>query len=287
MNKFVWDDKITVHEKVDGSLILMYFYDGNWHINTRGSFADGNLGFTGKSWKEWVIESVLNKNEIDKLDPLFTYIMEFVSPYNKVVRIYPQPQLYLLSVMETDVGTEMNEEAADAVASTLGILRPKRFLLSSNPQEIKDFLIDNSKSDPTFEGFVLVDSVGNRIKFKSETYVNLHHLLDNGNIFNPSRLVPVILNGERDEIVAYLPELERHFDNIEKVLNEAYDQMMVVWEKVKDIESQKEFAILVVGSTSFPSILFSSRKEAVYPKVVWDRSPELLVKTLFKNKIPD
>jgi len=282
--KFIWDQNVTAHEKVDGSLILMYFY-GGWHINTRGSFADGELAFTGKSWKEWVLEAIPNKSEIEKLDPAFTYIMEFVSPYNKVVRTYPQPQMYLLSVIQTNTGFELSIDQSDVIASALGVFRPKRFSLKV-PEEIKHFLTENSKSDPTFEGFVLVDSIGNRVKFKAETYVNLHHLVDNGNIFNPSRLVPLVLNGERDEVVVYLPEVAPYFDQVEEVLSREFNQMIEIWEKVKGIESQKEFAIQLVGSTPFSSILFSARKESVDPKIVWNRSPELLVKTLFKAKTP-
>lgn len=282
MNKFIWDNNVKAVEKIDGSLILLYWYSGVWNINTRGSFADGELAFTGKSWKEWVLEAIPNKSMINQLNTKFTYIMEFVSPYNKIVRHYSTPQLYLLSVMETATGEEMNDEDADDVSLSLGILRPQRFDLKV-PEQIKDYLTKNAQDDPTFEGLVLIDRNRNRIKFKSDTYVSLHHLVDNGNLFNPSRLVPLVLNGERDEIVAYLPEIAPFFDKVEATLNEAFVELKVLWERTKNIESQKDFALSIVGLTQFSSILFTARKEKIDIKFVWDRSADILVKKLFKT----
>lgn len=282
MEKFVWDDSVRAVEKIDGSLVLLYFYAGKWRVNTRGSFADGELAFTGKSWGEWIWSAISNKQAVEELNRQYTYILEFVSPYNKVVRQYSGVQLFLLSIIETNTGNELSEETADSVAVLLGILRPQRFTLK-NAEEIQCFLKENSKIDPTFEGFVLVDRNHNRIKFKSETYVNLHHLVDNGNLFNPSRLVPLVLNGERDEVVAYLPEVAEHFDRVEDVLNKAFDDLMKVWDQTNQIQSQKDFALNVVGRTSLSSILFKARKHNCHPKDIWTNSPDFLVKSLFKT----
>ena len=282
MEKFVWDDKVRVVEKVDGSLVLLYKYHDVWHVNTRGSFGGGELAFTGKSWSEWIWGAFPRLDQVELLDANHTYVMEFVSPYNKVVRYYPLPQLYLLAVIETKTGEELPDEAADAIADRLGVQRPNRFSLK-NAEAIQKFLKENAEVDPTFEGFVLIDRNHNRIKFKSETYVNLHHLVDNGNLFNPSRLVPLVLNGERDEVVSYLPEIAEHFDRVEKVLNSAFADLMKLWESVCGIESQKDFALSIVGRTSLSSILFRARKEQRHPKDIWSDCPAFLVKVLFKQ----
>lgn len=283
MNDFVWDEKTQIVEKIDGSLIELFCYDGNWHINTRGSFGDGELNFSGKTWGEWVW-SLLVREVVEQLDPSWTYVFEFVSPYNKVVKHYPVPQLYLLSVVRNTDGVELSSVEADRIASDLGVSRPKTYALGS-PDDILDFLRENGRNDPTFEGFVAVDRDNRRVKMKSESYVHLHHLFDNGNVFNPRRLVPLILNGETDEIVAYLPELKPHIEKIAEQLDRELAALTETWVANWQIADQKEFA-LAVKDKPFSGLLFQIRKQhganqnVTHIKQAWRTAEGQILKTL-------
>ena len=225
--KFDWNNH-NAEEKLDGSLILLFNYNNKWLVNTRGSFAQGELNFTKKSWADWVWETLPNKNVINQLIANLPMLWNSFLLIIKLLGIIPAPQLYLLSAIEKLTGNELEYEQSDKIATDLGVLRPKRFKFN-NAIEIKSFLIENAKIDPTFEGFVLVDQHKNRLKIKSETYVSLHHLVDNGNIYNPSRLVPLVLNGERSEVVSYFPEVAPYYDKVEQKLTAELNNLIKLY----------------------------------------------------------
>lgn len=259
MPSFNWK-KATVLEKVDGSLILLYCYGGEWRVNTRGSFADGELNFTGKSWSDWVWGAIPHRDEVLNLDPGCTYVMEFVSPYNKVVRNYSEPKLYLLTVVENETGVEWLVGEANQAASTLGILRPRLFDFDDLPQ-VQAFLREQEEKDPTFEGVVAQDDTGLRVKIKSSTYLGLHRLKGEGdNLFNPKHLLPFILAGEEDELLTYFPEVRGRFYELKCAVQDLYIDLLEAWCDHKDIEEQKEFA-LAIQKQPLSGILFNARKQ--------------------------
>jgi hypothetical protein len=73
--------------------MLLYHYDGSWRVNTRGSFALGEIQpGLGKTWEEGFYLALRNEKGLDDLSPQgFTYVFEFCSRWNKVVRDYPEP----------------------------------------------------------------------------------------------------------------------------------------------------------------------------------------------------
>ena len=82
-----WTD-VRVQEKVDGSMIILWFYNGTWNVSTKGSpDAGGQCGdfpftFSELAWK------ALNQYGIEPsrhLDYRYTYILELTSIYNHVV----------------------------------------------------------------------------------------------------------------------------------------------------------------------------------------------------------
>src|SRR5690606_13355229 len=96
MPLFNWNDCYAT-SKEDGSLMILYHYAGQWRVNTRGSFADGICGFSGKTWAELFFE-VLDIRDIEHYcDQDFSYVFEFCSLHNKVVRKYDNSQAFLLA----------------------------------------------------------------------------------------------------------------------------------------------------------------------------------------------
>jgi hypothetical protein len=173
-----------VLSKEDGSLVLLYKFDGQWRANTRGSFGHWPIHYTPYTWTTLICEAlgVKDLQELnDHLDDRYTYVCELVSPYNKVVRYYPKPELYLLTMFEG-----LHEVVTENVPAIFN--RPKQYDFHSI-EEISAFLDLQAKDDPTFEGVVICDDQFRRYKVKSVTYWALHSLRDNGNIFNPRKLV--------------------------------------------------------------------------------------------------
>lgn len=277
----------VVDSKEDGSLCILYNYNGQWHGNTRGSFGLDNMQFQDFSWragflKAMGIESWNDLNAI--LDPEVTYICEFVSPWNKVVRTYTEPKMYLLAAFRK--GVELRWDEVDALKGPF--VRPERFSFK-NIDEIIKFLQERSDEDKTFEGVVVWD--GNwRWKVKSPTYLSLHKMRGEGdNLYNPKHLIPWVLGNEGDELLTYFPEVKEKYFEMKAKVDDAFTTLVAVWAENKDIEVQKDFALAIVGKTPFTGILFDLRKRfgkdqtLEQLKAEWRNYGDGIVKVMFKK----
>lgn len=276
----------VVHTKEDGSLALIYFHDGEWHANTRGSFAHGKLqeGIgVDLTWREGMCKAlgVESLQELDaELDRSITYVCEFVSPWNKVVRYYKEPKMYLLAAFRE--GKEIPWVEVDKLANHR-FLRPDRHHFTSI-EEIQAYLFQQSSVDATFEGVVICDKDGRRWKIKNPTYLALHRLRGEGNnLFAPKYLLPFIMSGESEELLVYFPEVKDALESAKVKVDEAYASLIPLWMENRHIVDQKEFA-LKVQKHPFSSLLFRVRKEHGAEgdiKAEWNKSTDLILKKLF------
>lgn len=287
MQQFNWGN-FTANTKEDGSLIIVYYYDNEWHVNTSGSFGFSTIETTDFTWRE-LFWKTAKDIKVDKMDKQSTYIFELCSPYNKIVRIYNKPVTYLLGVFENK-GTpfEYPHNYVDYIANEINALRPERHEFSSLEQ-IENYLIQLGKDDPTNEGVVIRDISNLRFKLKSATYISLHHMCDNGNLYSPKRLVPWVLVGDQTELLTYFPEAKEALDKVAEQVNAEWVKLVDAWEAAKNLESQKDFALCIKDKTRFQGILFSLRKtigaKATKDDLLkaWQESAELITKVLFKE----
>jgi hypothetical protein len=278
-----------VQSKEDGSLVLLYCFDGQWHANTRGSFALDKIEFQNFSWRDAFCKALaINGLEELKgvLDETVVYVCEFCSPWNKIVRRYDQPQMFLLTAFKGI--TELTPEEVDGLAGKL-FQRPHRYNFC-NIEEIQAFLQEQSANDATFEGVVIRDRHGHRWKIKSATYLGLHKLRGEGdNVWNPKHLLPFILTGEEDELLTYFPEIRGTFYEFKAAVLKAYSDLLEVWGDHWQVTDQKEFALLVKDKP-FSSILFSVRKKhgtqqrACHLRQEFRENEALILKKLFKHE---
>ena len=63
-------------EKSDGSLGIIYFYDGEWRINTRGSFTS-DQAIKGAE--------ILKNCNLENVPTGFTHLVEIIYPENKII----------------------------------------------------------------------------------------------------------------------------------------------------------------------------------------------------------
>jgi hypothetical protein len=263
--------EFQVHTKEDGSLVLLYHFAGRWRANTRGSFGLEKMAFCDFTWQQLFARALGVDTIADldgRLDPSLCYVCELCSPYNKVVRRYPEPVMYLLTAFRAQA--ELPARQVDALAGSL-FRRPARYDFTSIEQ-IQSFLKAQTEADPTFEGVVLCDRNGQRWKIKSPTYLGLHRLKgEGGNLFHPKHLLPFVLAGEEDELLTYYPEVKDVFAEVKTKVQAAYGQMQQVWETSWRIPNQKDFAQAILGKTPFTNLLFQLRKQHG-----GEQTPELL-----------
>lgn len=265
-------------EKVDGSLILVYCWNNSWHVNTRGSFGAGTTN--GKTWGELVRGCL----DFSRLDPALSYSFELCSPYNQVVRLHPHTHLYFLSAFrgEEEIGAEEYTEIGRSLA-VKGILELPQLYTFNSWEDIDGFLAEKELSDKTFEGVVVRDITGLRIKVKSKSYLRIHRLSNNGSVVHPKNIVPIILANEQEEILSYYPTLAPRIKEVEEILEEARLNLFAAYTSCSSLESQKEFALSIKEKTPLSSLAFTARKTREDIGEVWKRSGDILVRNLFKE----
>jgi hypothetical protein len=282
MPLFDWSS-CWAHDKEDGSIGILFNYKGKWLYNTRGSFGEGEVGFSGKSWQQIFFE-IVPLETIEKVCyPKFSYVFELCTIHNKVVRTYSTPQAFLLAEFGNRNGCEVRSEVVDQDAKDLGCSRPRQHYFKSIDEVIK-FLDETGKNDATYEGVVLCDINNRRWKVKNPLYLSLHKLRGEGdNLFNPKYLLPFVLAGEEAELLIYFPEVKDAFYEMKTRVNKEYDTMVELWEETQNIELQKTFAQSIVPQTKFSSILFRVRRGEGSLRDIWLKSSDLILKTLYNK----
>ena len=267
--KFDWTD-YTVATKEDGSLINIFCHKGIWYATTRSTFAEGKVSHYDITWTDLILKALNwdNPKKFQDLqefgalcDPNKCYTFELVSLYNKIVRRYYETRLVLLAVFEGE--SELPVDDVDDIAQALEVGRPCSSHGNSKNSigELLQLLEDISKTDPTFEGYVLRDRNNMRIKLKSKAYLQLHRMVGE-NKYHPRSFIPFIVERNGDELLTYYPELEKIYNKYLTAVETAVDQQFEIWEKNREIEIQKDFALAIKASTNpFASILFQTRKK--------------------------
>ena len=251
---FDWSD-FKVYSKEDGSLINFFYLDG-WHMTTKSTFGFGEMPYASVTWRDHVL-SVLGLNYLDGLDKYLdrelSYACELVGPYNRVVKPYKYPEVYLLATFSG------RDEVQ--ISKTPHIFQKPDTFWASSIDQLKDWLVDISKFDPYFEGFVAKDKNNQRFKLKSRTYYEIHSLKDNGAIYRDNKLLPHVLDNNRAELELYLPEVLGHYDDLKRRVDQLFAEISSIYPQMIGIESQKDFAIrLREFGIPMSGVYFSARK---------------------------
>lgn len=257
--KFNFNNCIGYH-KEDGSLLLVYYWNGEWRINTRGSFGDAEVNYSGMTWKDYVLKAIPERFW-NHATSRFTYVFELCGPYNKIVRSYDKPQVFLLTMFSGE--KELTHTDVQMEAKFLELQTPK-FVPFCCIDMVQYYIEQEVKQDKTFEGIVLYD--GNmRFKLKSLIYLSLHRMANNGDPCHPKNILPFIISGELDELYAYFEEVKPFVEEMQDTINKAWIEVENLWYCYHNEPSQKKFAMAVKDSRH-SGILFSARKLGVEPK---------------------
>lgn len=208
-----------VQEKLDGSLMIMYWYDGMWQIASSGTPDAGGqvhaleMSFAQLFWKTW---NKLGYEVPDHTYQNFTFMFEMMTRYNRVVVPHKEDKISLIGVRHKD-GTERD------VNLFVGMDWPivKSFSLRSLEDVVASFEHFDGIDQ---EGYVVVDGNFNRVKIKHPGYVAIHHLKgDDG----PShkKMFKIVCSGESAEVLTYFPEWKPVYDEVEQAYKETCDTL--------------------------------------------------------------
>lgn len=266
-------EEAEVCEKVDGSFIKIYNHLGQWFIATRGTaFAESECNGFSVSFRDLVLRAlpdstVLHSNgaisfrdnyqafqeECDFwLDPDWTYIFEFTSMENRVVTRYDGYNLTYLASRHNKTGEYGDSYEENAAVNAFSCKVAKRYKFDT----IENCL-DAVKNLPDMqEGYVVYVRGVPVCKIKSPAYLVAHRIRGEG--LSPKRIMQLVLMNEVDEYVAYFEEDKKFFDPYVSALETGIEMMKEVFERYKEIEDQKKYALAVNGY-DFSAILFKAR----------------------------
>lgn len=265
---FNWQN-FTVEEKLDGSLVLLYFcpFRERWCVNTRNSIADAAPTACKYTWEELFFQAFGDKSKLNILDKNETYVFELGTPYTQVIKFFEKPTTFLLSIFDNKLGIELSKYHRNWIAKHIGINIPPNYGIASEEELLTFLAQDSLKYD--FEGFVVCDDAFRRIKVKSKKYVAMHYTKGNKNLFLNKRLIPLILTAtnDLDEVVSYFPPIQKRVEELRAQIEAECVKIVEVWERTKGIDNQKEFA-LAVKDFDFAAILFEARKTKDLEKTI-------------------
>ena len=234
--KINWQEAV-VYEKLDGSLMTLYFYDGAWRVQSSGT-ADGSgevhlaqFSFKELFWRVW--------QSLDYELPAETkccFMFELMTPYNRVVVRQPENKLVLHGVRNVQNLQEIN---------------PLNWQGKYNWQIVQTYPFDNlsaileatAKLDPLLgEGYIICDADFNRIKIKSLEYVRLSYAKSSITI---RKILETIVENETSEFLSYFPEYMAISDRIQARYDALVNEISQTYEQYASLETQKEFALAV------------------------------------------
>jgi len=166
--KHIPTSDFEVHEKMDGSLGLLFYYDGNWVMATRGSFTS-DQAVKGME--------MLSNYDYNKLHKDYTYLFEIIYPENRIVCSYDFEDVILLGVINTETGYEVDLYGEGVDVRLKNLINNLGFKVVKKYDGISDYSVLKQMVRDDAEGFVVRFSNGDRIKVKGVEYIRLHKIM--------------------------------------------------------------------------------------------------------------
>jgi len=269
-NKHTPTENFEVYEKMDGSLGILFFYEGKWVVATRGSFTS-----TQAIKAREMLDTKYNLESIPKG---YTTLFEIIYPENRIVVDYgDEEKLVVLGMTNRFNGKELDYESVVNMHSESGIPVVKRY------DGIKDYstlkgMVENNK-----EGFVVKFSNGDRMKIKGEEYLRLHkimtnisttgvwEMLSNGNDVN--EMLKDVPDEFYKKVKEYADTLSYGYHQVSEHCGKAHDYFRYGKYGDREVEpTKKEYAEHVMNYSHPPyrSVMFAMWDGKPYDKLIWN-----------------
>lgn len=213
--KIDWDTA-WITEKVDGSLVCIWYDNGKWHLSTNGQIdafktPTGSILYpTFGALFERALKTYGYKSFEEFCRPIPTnqcHTFELCTEENRIVIPYEGFHIYYLSSYNLEY--EYERCYRDWARVALEVEIPKICWAFS----MEELIRKASKLPWNEEGYVVCDSNFNRVKVKSTQWLRAHYTLNN-NVMTKKRLLDVILAGEEDEFLVFGEKYREELDKI-------------------------------------------------------------------------
>jgi hypothetical protein len=222
----------TVMEKLDGSTLIVSKYKGELILRTRGS-VNAKLMPNGSEldYFQERYSKFFSSLSAEVTVP-YSYIFEWVSPKNKIVLEYLEPEIFLTAIISHADYSLLPQRQVEDYAASFGLKRPITYSFNNLEETISEVTKDDS-----MEGVCIYHHNDQEIrKCKSFKYLKLHALKSSLNLKAVLELYLTLGEPEED---LFLELLGKQFDfecavEIKKIL-----QSSCLYAKVK--EKREEF----------------------------------------------
>ena len=254
------NEEFEVFEKMDGSLIIGFVYNGEFHTATRGSFTSDQSIDARKIVDEMGVSDIFKEG--------YSYLFEYIAPQNRIVVNYGDwRELVVLSIMDNKTGEE-------AKYPELIVMACEGFRVVNRYLGITDYAQLKSKVENNKEGYVVRFKSGFRIKIKGDEYVRLHRLITNFSnvdiweLLKDKKPLDEFLDRVPDEFDTWVKgcinTLNNEYNNIELEAKYFFNEYRSPKMERKDI------AKLVLGTPKYlHAILFKMVDGKDYSNLIW------------------
>ena len=242
----------VVSEKMDGSLGIIYTYQGHTAVATRGSFASDQA--------LWATE-YLRTNFPDFVQPEgVTTLVEIIYPQNRIVVDYKDAEgLWLLGAIDNATGADLPMPYADWWQGEHWWTGP---VASMFPWDLdKAIRAAQGTAFDDGEGVVLcwprTDAPSFRLKVKHPRYVELHRIVTG---LSTRTVHEALANDTFDDLIANVPdEFHPWVRNVASDLTQEFTQIL------QDVEVQWDAAQYAAGPFYTRAELAEQIKKTTYP----------------------
>lgn len=241
--------KYTIAEKVDGSLGIAYFYDGEWHVKTGGSFNSDQA--------IWATEFLRKNLDTSVLLEYVTYCFEIVYKGDQHVVHYDNEELVLLSAFDNQRHTEMLSELIPFIAKDLGCRCAEKY----HYKTLEETLEAVSKMDVNHEGVVMTfyNKYNDyfKVKIKSEEYLEMFHRMSCITFKEIREHFNEELGIVDPEYAATIPEelvvMKEYVKSIDNLVSTKFNIIVEIGEyasKIEDARTRYEYVSAHAGNLS-------------------------------------
>lgn len=249
-------ESYIIMDKADGSLGIIFNYEGKWQVATRGSF------YSEQAQKA---QEMLKKYNLDGISEHVTVLVEIIYPENKVIVDYgKEEKLVLLGAYDRRSGEEYSYAVLEIISNVTDIP-----LVTMYTMKLEEAIRLQKTIPKNQEGFVVWFFNGLRVKIKGEEYLRIAKLISH---LSPIAIWETMKCGKVDR--AYLEQLPEEFrqdyEQIVRSLEESFVKIKLEIEEdlsnlpTKDLtpEARKTIGLFLSSTEKI------KHKQAIFPTLL-------------------
>jgi len=270
------NEDFEVYEKLDGSLGILFWYQGKWILASKGSFVS-EQALKGKQ--------ILNsKYSVEPIPKGYTTLLEIIYPENRIVCNYGDDEvLVVLSMISNATGKELDYDSLLKINEETGLPVVKKY------DGIEDYKTLKNLISKDREGYVVRFRNGFRLKIKGEEYVRLHRILtgfsnvDIWEYLKDDKNLDELLDRVPDEFDSWVRNTIKDIKKEYEKLDNEYKWIFKVLMRSPQSETKKGFAEHA-KNYKHSGILFKMFEDKEYSHYIWKQIRPIYSKPFWQKE---